>query len=75
MYEGDIASVLITEQQISDKIQELAKQVAADHPAADGGSDLLLVGVLKGAAMIMADLSRALTVDATLEFIGSAPTA
>jgi hypoxanthine phosphoribosyltransferase len=33
------------------------------------GQSVLLVGVLKGAAMIMADLSRALTVDATLEFM------
>ena len=32
MYDGDIASVLITEEQISDKIAELATQIAADHP-------------------------------------------
>ncbi|HEY0500382.1 MAG TPA: hypoxanthine phosphoribosyltransferase [Kutzneria sp.] len=69
MYEGDIASVLITEQQISDKIQELAKQVAADHPASDGGSDLLLVGVLKGAVMFMTDMARALPVPVQLEFM------
>jgi hypoxanthine phosphoribosyltransferase len=69
VYEGDIASVLITEQQISDKIQELAKQVAADHPAADGGSDLLLVGVLKGAVMFMTDMARALPVPVQLEFM------
>ena len=69
MYEGDIASVLITEQQISDKIQELAKQVAADHPAADGDSDLLLIGVLKGAVMFMTDMARALPVPVQLEFM------
>ncbi len=69
MYEGDVASVLITEQQISDKIQELAKQVAADHPAVDGESDLLLVGVLKGAVMFMTDMARALPVPVQLEFM------
>ena len=69
MYEGDIASVLITEQQISDKIQELGKQVAADYPVGDGGSDLLLVGVLKGAVMFMTDMARALPVPVQLEFM------
>jgi hypoxanthine phosphoribosyltransferase len=69
VYEGDVASVLITEQQISDKIQELAKQVAADHPAVDGESDLLLVGVLKGAVMFMTDMARALPVPVQLEFM------
>jgi len=69
VYEGDVASVLITEQQISDKIQELAKQVAADYPAGDGGTDLLLVGVLKGAVMFMTDMARALPVPVQLEFM------
>ncbi|AXB45660.1 hypoxanthine phosphoribosyltransferase [Amycolatopsis albispora] len=67
MYEGDIASVLITEQQINDKITELAEQVAADYPP--GGTDLLLVGVLKGAVMFMTDFARALPVPAQLEFM------
>ncbi|HVV24533.1 MAG TPA: hypoxanthine phosphoribosyltransferase, partial [Pseudonocardiaceae bacterium] len=46
MYDDDIASVLITEQDIHAKVDALAKQIAADRPAGD--SDLLLVGVLKG---------------------------
>ncbi|WP_216213815.1 hypoxanthine phosphoribosyltransferase [Amycolatopsis aidingensis] len=72
MYEGDIASVLVTEQQIKDKIAELAEQVAADYPDADsesGAGDLLLVGVLKGAVMFMTDFARALPVPAQLEFM------
>ncbi|WP_073479994.1 hypoxanthine phosphoribosyltransferase [Streptoalloteichus hindustanus] len=69
MYEGDIASVLISEQQIRDKIDELAKQVAADYPAEGRPSDLLLVGVLKGAVMFMTDFARALPVPAQLEFM------
>ncbi|MGH3493888.1 MAG: hypoxanthine phosphoribosyltransferase [Sciscionella sp.] len=67
MYEGDIASVLITEQQLDDKVAELAKQVAADRPEQD--ADLLLVGVLKGAVMFMTDFARALPVPAQLEFM------
>jgi hypoxanthine phosphoribosyltransferase len=50
--------VIISEEQIRDKITELAKQVSADHADAEGG--ILLVCVLKGAVMFMADFARAL---------------
>ena len=56
-YDADIEHVIISETQIRDKIDELAKQVAADHENAVGG--LLLVCVLKGAVMFMADFARA----------------
>lgn len=69
MYEGDIASVLVTEQQIHDKIVELAEQVAADYQDGEQGADLLLVGVLKGAVMFMTDFARALPVPTQLEFM------
>src|SRR5690348_16419563 len=61
----DIAEVLITQEAIAAKVAELAAMIDSDY----AGQSVLLVGVLKGAAMIMADLSRALTVDATLEFM------
>jgi len=67
VYDGDIASVLITEQQIGEKISELAKQVANDYP--ENGTDLVLVGVLKGAVMFMTDFARALQVPTQLEFM------
>jgi len=57
-YDADIDRVIISEEQIREKTDELAKQVAADHTGADGG--LLLVCVLKGAMMFMADFARAL---------------
>jgi len=57
-YDADIDRVIISEEQIREKIAELAKQVSADHEGIDGG--LLLVGVLKGAVMFMADFARAL---------------
>ncbi len=61
----DIAEVLITQEAIAEKVAELAALIDRDY----AGQTVLLVGVLKGAAMIMADLSRALTIDTTLEFM------
>jgi hypoxanthine phosphoribosyltransferase len=69
VYEGEIASVLITEQQIEDKVTELAKQIAADYERETSAGDLLLVGVLKGAVMFMTDFARALPMPAQLEFM------
>jgi hypoxanthine phosphoribosyltransferase len=54
---ADIDRVIITEEQIREKTAELAKQVAADYVDAES---VLLVGVLKGAVMFMADFARAL---------------
>jgi hypoxanthine phosphoribosyltransferase len=56
-YDADIERVIITEDQIRDKTAELAKQVAADYESVPG---LLLVCVLKGAVMFMADFVREL---------------
>ncbi|HWS32885.1 MAG TPA: hypoxanthine phosphoribosyltransferase [Actinoplanes sp.] len=57
-YDADIDHVIISEEQIREKISELAKQVSADHTDAEGG--ILLVCVLKGAVMFMADFARSL---------------
>ena len=56
-YDADIARVIVSEERIREKTDEMAKQIAADYAGVDG---LLLVGVLKGAVMFMADFSRAL---------------
>jgi hypoxanthine phosphoribosyltransferase len=56
-YAADIDRVVVTEEQIRDRIDELAKQVAADFSTVES---VLLVGVLKGALMFMADFARAL---------------
>jgi len=53
---GDIERVIVTEEQLQVRIKELATQVDKDYE----GKDLLLVGVLKGAVMAVADFSRAL---------------
>src|SRR6266480_948375 len=65
-YDADIDRVIITEEQIKSKTAELAKQVSADYADTDS---LLLVGVLKGAVMFMADFARALDRPAELEFM------
>jgi hypoxanthine phosphoribosyltransferase len=67
VYDGEIASTLITEEAIRERTAELAAQIAADRAGAE--SDLLLVGVLKGAVMFMTDLARALPVPVQLEFM------
>lgn len=69
MYDGDIASVLITKEQIDEKIIELAKQVSADYPEQGNRDDLVLIGVLKGAVMFMTDLARAMSVPVQLDFM------
>jgi hypoxanthine phosphoribosyltransferase len=64
-YDGDIGEVLVSEEAIAARIATLAARVDADY----AGRELLLVGVLKGAVMVMADLSRALQTPVTLEFM------
>ncbi|RXZ47696.1 hypoxanthine phosphoribosyltransferase [Agromyces fucosus] len=54
--EADLTEVLVTEAEIHAKLAELARRIEADYE----GEDLLLVGVLKGAVMVMADLAREL---------------
>jgi hypoxanthine phosphoribosyltransferase len=68
VYDGDIASTLVTEQAIRDKTVELADEIGRDYTGR-GQGDLLLVGVLKGAVMFMTDLARALPVPVQLEFM------
>ena len=54
--ENDLVKILFTEEQIQARLAEMAKQIEADYD----GRDLLIVGVLKGAVMVMADLARSL---------------
>ena len=61
----DIQEVLITEDEIQDKISELGKQVTEDYR----GRDLLLVGVLKGAFVFMADLARDIGLPLEFDFM------
>jgi hypoxanthine phosphoribosyltransferase len=53
--EGDLVNILFTEEQILGKIDDLARVIEKDYD----GQDLLIVGVLRGAVMVMADIARA----------------
>jgi hypoxanthine phosphoribosyltransferase len=61
----EIEKVLVSSQEIADKVAEMAAAIDADY----AGREVLLVGVLKGAVMIMADLARALTIPVSMEFM------
>jgi hypoxanthine phosphoribosyltransferase len=64
-YDGDIDEILISDTEIATKIKELADRISADY----ADRELLLVGVLKGAAILMSDLARALSRPVTMEFM------
>jgi hypoxanthine phosphoribosyltransferase len=63
---GDVARVLISEQQLEARVIELAQQIEADYQEAD---DLLLICVLKGGFVFLADLSRAIKRPHRLDFM------
>jgi tRNA(Ile)-lysidine synthase len=60
-----LEKVLVDEEAIAAKVRDLATQIDADY----AGKDLLLVGVLKGAVMLMADLSRQLTLPIEMDWM------
>lgn len=62
---SDLTRVLVTQEQIHDKLAEIAARVADDY----AGKELLLVGVLKGAVMVMADFARALPMHITMDWM------
>lgn len=61
----DLTTVLVTEEQIYARLAELGQQVAKDYD----GKELVLVGVLKGAVMVMADFMRALPKHVTMDWM------
>ncbi|MCR2819189.1 hypoxanthine phosphoribosyltransferase [Microbacterium sp. zg.Y1090] len=60
-----LSTTLVTEEEIRRKLAELAARVDADY----AGKDLLLVGVLKGAVMVMADFARELKSDISMDWM------
>jgi len=52
--DGDLVRVLYSEKEIQERLAQLAEEIERDYE----GKDLLLVGVLRGAVMVMADLAR-----------------
>jgi hypoxanthine phosphoribosyltransferase len=62
---ADLERVLLTEDAIATRLAEIAAVIDRDY----AGQDLLLVGVLKGAVMMMADLARALPRDVEMDWM------
>lgn len=57
--------VLITREELAAKVKELGQRISKDYE----GKELLLVGVLKGGFMFLADLVREITIDVNIDFI------
>ncbi|MCX7903697.1 MAG: hypoxanthine phosphoribosyltransferase [Caloramator sp.] len=63
--EGAIEKVLLTEEEIKKRVNELAKEIEKDFPQ----GDLILIGVLKGSVIFVSDLMRALNLKVTMDFM------
>ncbi len=61
----DIEAVRISEQQIAERVAELGRQISRDYE----GKDLVLVGVLTGATLFMADLVRRIEIPLAFDFV------
>src|ERR671910_3253149 len=67
-YEPDIERVLISSEEIQGKLAEMGEAISADYE----GTSLLLVGVLKGAFVVMADLARYVRLPLEVDFMAVA---
>ncbi|MCX7753569.1 MAG: hypoxanthine phosphoribosyltransferase, partial [Blastocatellia bacterium] len=63
--EEDVASILISADELQAKVRELGQAISRDY----AGLDPLLVGVLKGVVVFMADLLRAITIPVSVDFL------
>lgn len=57
--------VLVSEEELKKRVRELGEKIKEDYE----GKDLMLVGILKGATIFMADLARCIDLPLTLEFL------
>jgi hypoxanthine phosphoribosyltransferase len=63
----DIEDILVTEEQIRARVRELGAQIDADYGGTPG--DLILIAVLRGAIVFLADLSRNISLPSVVEFM------
>lgn len=63
--EEDVAQVLLSEEQIRQRVAELGAELSRDY----AGKDLMLVCILKGANIFMADLARQITIPLSYDFV------
>ena len=62
---GDLVEIVVSEEQIRQRLSEMAAQIDEDY----AGQEVLLIGVLKGAAMVMSDLMRLLRSDVSMDWM------
>jgi len=65
MMKDDMAEVLIPEKEIAKAVAKLGKQISKDYE----GRDLIMVSVLKGSVVFMADLMRHITIPCSIDFM------
>ena len=65
MLEQDIERVLFTEQELKDRVAEIAAQIDRDY----AGKEPMLISVLRGSFIFMADLVRSITLPCTVDFM------
>ena len=61
----DIKEILLTQEQLAAKVKELGDQISKDYQ----GKEILMIGILRGAVIFMADLARAVKVPVALDFM------
>ena len=62
---NDVERVLLSEEQLAARIVELGAEITADY----AGEEILMIGVLRGAVLFMADLARAIKVPVAIDFM------
>src|SRR3984885_13749174 len=61
----DVMEVLLSKEQIAERVQAVGDQISEEY----AGQSIVLIGVLKGAAIFLADLARSIQVDNTFDFV------
>ena len=65
MLENDIQEILFSEEQLKTRVAEIARQIEEDY----AGKEIMLISVLRGSFIFMADLCRAIKLPCTLDFM------
>ena len=65
IFDNDIQEVLFSEEQLKNRVREIAQQITADYQ----GKEIMLISVLRGSFVFMADLCRAIDLPCTLDFM------
>ena len=65
MLENDIQEILFTEEQLKNRVKEIARQITADY----AGKEIMFIGILRGSFVFMADLCRGVELPCTLDFM------